>query len=242
MVRGLPGGDRSKFVRDAGVSVIEKMYQWAKGKTQEHQDSLGSGLGGGASAKGLVGNALTAMGIFRRMFPNMTIGGWRAHGSVPGSDHPHGKALDLMTGSGSVAQKIISTFMGQAGKKYWIWNRQIATSSGGFMPRPYHGPSPHTDHVHLSYYKRGGITGYANGTGAGGLPEDIMGIGPSGRRYKLHRGEEVTPKGEGGRGGTVIHIGQLVVQASTPAEGRRAGRAFMSVVESHQITRDARTS
>lgn len=39
--------------------------------------------------------------------------------------------------------------------KYVIWNRRIAASYavGGFAPwtwRPYTGPSPHTDHVHLS--------------------------------------------------------------------------------------------
>jgi hypothetical protein len=86
----------------------------------------------------------------------MTIGGWRAHGSVPGSDHPKGKALDLMTTSGAVAAIIISAFRSMLGAKYWIWNRQIA-SAPDWRARPYHGPSPHEDHVHLSFFKRGGI-------------------------------------------------------------------------------------
>jgi hypothetical protein len=135
------------------------------------------GGGGGGSAKGLVGYASTAFQFFKDMFPGMTIGGWRATGSVPGSDHPKGKALDLMTGSNAIAQRIISMFMDLPGKKYWIWNRQIATASGGWQPRPYSGPSPHTDHVHLSFYKQG----------AWKLLEDQLGY--------LHKGEMVVPAG-----------------------------------------------
>jgi tape measure domain-containing protein len=115
-----------------------------------------AGLGGGGSARGLVGFAKMAMGVFRGMFPGMTIGGWRARGSVPGSDHPKGKALDLMTGSGAIASMIISVFRSMMGAKYWIWNRQIA-SAPGWDPRAYSGPSPHTDHVHLSFFRKGGI-------------------------------------------------------------------------------------
>ncbi len=116
--------------------------------------------GGGGSAAGLVGFAREARLLFGNMFPWMTIGGWRATGSVPGSDHPKGKALDLMTRDGFVAQQIISAFRQLAGAKYWIWNRQIATAAGGWTPRSYSGPSPHTDHVHLSFFGSGGVLPY----------------------------------------------------------------------------------
>jgi phage-related protein len=123
-------------------------------------------------ATGLTAVTAAAKGLFHDMFPGMTIGGWRAQGSVPGSDHPKGKALDLMTGSESVAQQIISVFRQLAGAKYWIWNRAIATAESGWQPRRYSGPSPHTDHVHLSFYKAGGV-----------VPADELAF--------LHRGETV---------------------------------------------------
>lgn len=99
---------------------------------------------------GLVGNAKMAYSQFRQIYPNMTIHG---RGSRPGpSDHPIGKALDLMTTQSMIANRIIQVFRTQPGAKYWIWNRQIASAERGWTPRPYNGYSPHTDHVHLSYY------------------------------------------------------------------------------------------
>jgi hypothetical protein len=117
--------------------------------------TLGLSLFGGAQEDGtssrLVGNAKRAYFAFRAAFPGMTIGGWRATGSVPGSDHPKGLALDLMTTHDPTARKIILMFRSQPGAKYWIWNRQAAYASNGWRVVPYTGPSPHTDHVHLSY-------------------------------------------------------------------------------------------
>lgn len=237
MINAIPGGERVQFLRDFGRSVVDRIYDWARGKTDEHEAAM-SGSGGG-SAKGLVGNAAAAFRQFREMFPNMTIGGWRARGSVPGSDHPKGKALDLMTGSNDTAQRIISTFMGQAGRKYWIWNRQIATQSGGWRPRSYHGPSPHTDHVHLSYYKRGGVLGFENG---GRLPEDVMGVGPSGRRYRLHKGEEIRSNRDQGGGVTLLVQGDLVIQANDERGGRAAAKGFHNYLAERGIVNDARTA
>lgn len=77
-------------------------------------------------------------------------------GSVPGSDHPKGLALDYMIsnlknghsiGQG-LANNIISSYK-QWNVKYVIWNRYIWSPSRGW--RRYHGPSPHTDHVHVSF-------------------------------------------------------------------------------------------
>lgn len=187
----------SKVFEDIGVNLVEGLAVGIAGRMKKIPNLLGSlaamaggifgGGGGGGSAAGLVGFAASAFEQFRRMFPSMTIGGWRARGSVPGSDHPKGKALDLMTGMGHVAAQIISLFLGQPGAKYWIWNRQIA-SAPGWQPRAYSGPSPHTDHVHLSYYRQG--TSYV----------------PSDRLAFLHRGEAVIPARENIRrgGGPVV--------------------------------------
>jgi phage-related protein len=142
-----------EFLRNSAHGVRKGIYNWLKG--EEDKLAITPGAGGG-SAKGLVGWAAWYYPFWKALFPWMTIGGWRAQGSVPGSDHPKGKALDLMTSSGAVAQQIISNFLGQHGAKYWIWNRQFS-SAPGWGIRGYSGPSPHTDHVHLSYYRRGGV-------------------------------------------------------------------------------------
>lgn len=87
-----------------------------------------------------------------------TIGGYRPHGSVPGSDHPKGRALDYMidnikngkaTGD-ALANDLIKNYKAW-NVKYVIWNRYIWSPGKGW--RRYSGPSPHTDHVHASFNK-----------------------------------------------------------------------------------------
>lgn len=79
-------------------------------------------------------------------------------GSVPGSDHPHGRAIDLMinniknghnTGT-AMANDIIKHYK-EWNVKYVIWNRYIWHPGRGW--HKYSGPSPHTDHVHVSFNK-----------------------------------------------------------------------------------------
>jgi hypothetical protein len=87
-----------------------------------------------------------------------TIGGWREHGSVPGSDHPKGRALDFMINNVSngkkrgdaLANDVIKNYK-KFNVKYVIWNRYIWQPGRGW--RKYSGPSPHTDHVHVSFNK-----------------------------------------------------------------------------------------
>jgi hypothetical protein len=79
-------------------------------------------------------------------------------GSVPGSDHPHGRAIDLMinnlkngsnTGT-AMANDIIAHYK-DWNVKYVIWNRYIWHPGRGWTK--YSGPSAHTDHVHVSFNK-----------------------------------------------------------------------------------------
>ena len=186
--------------------------------------------GGGGSSNGLVGAARQAMTLFQNMFPGMTIGGWRARGSVPGSDHPKGKALDLMTMNGSIAQQIIRTFRNMAGAKYWIWNREMATAASGWRTRRYTGPNPHTDHVHLSFFKKGGLV-----PGPIGAPQAAV----------VHGGEMVfTPdqmRALGGRrGGPTVLIERISIQANTEAEGQAASKGFLDVLAQRRVLTDAR--
>jgi len=90
--------------------------------------------------------------------------GWRATGSVPGSDHPKGLALDIPVRSVGLGEQIARWFLDHAqafGTSYVIWNRRIANP--GQPWRPYSGPSPHTDHVHVSL----GTGAFSGATAAG---------------------------------------------------------------------------
>jgi len=105
--------------------------------------------------KGVSGNVANAANYWGSRYGIQDVGGWRAHGSVPGSDHPHGRALDFMTYKDSkkgtaLANDVIKNYK-QWGVKYVIWNRYIWNPRVGW--HKYNGPSPHTDHVHVSFNK-----------------------------------------------------------------------------------------
>jgi hypothetical protein len=90
-----------------------------------------------------------------RTFNIYTIGGYRATGSVPDSDHPKGLAIDVMTHSGDAIANWAVNNASRLGIKYVIWNRRI-WQNGSWTN--YTGPSPHTDHVHISFYATAGST------------------------------------------------------------------------------------
>lgn len=103
--------------------------------------------------KSVSGNTASAADYFGSKFGIKNIGGYRDHGSVPNSDHPKGLALDFMTyknkkQGNALAQDVLKNYK-QWNVKYVIWNRYIWSPGKGW--RAYHGPSPHTDHVHVSF-------------------------------------------------------------------------------------------
>lgn len=114
----------------------------------------GTGTSRKYKLKGVSPNVAKAADYFGSKFGIGNIGGWREHGSVPGSDHPKGLALDYMTNNrntgDSLANDLIQNYR-QWNIKYVIWNRYIWSPSKGW--RRYNGPSPHTDHVHASFNK-----------------------------------------------------------------------------------------
>lgn len=119
-----------------------------------HTAAVGGGTVGGTGVGGTVGNAANAWRIFRAAF-GLPMGG-RAPRSNP-SDHPIGKAIDLMTTNRALHRAIIALGKKLPGAKYWISYRQIGHARDGFRPRYYGGASPHSDHVHWSFYERGGL-------------------------------------------------------------------------------------
>lgn len=107
--------------------------------------------------KGVSSNTSSAANYFGSRYGIKSIGGL-GPGSVPGSDHPKGRALDFMinnikngksTGD-SLANEAIKNYK-QWDIKYVIWNRYIWQPGRGW--HKYSGPSDHTDHVHVSFNK-----------------------------------------------------------------------------------------
>jgi hypothetical protein len=87
-------------------------------------------------------------------FQITNIGGYRATGSVPNSDHPKGLAIDVMTvAKGNLVANWTIQNAARLGVTYIIWNRRI-WQDGKWSA--YSGPSPHTDHVHISFAGTGG--------------------------------------------------------------------------------------
>jgi hypothetical protein len=147
-------GDYAKFIPSTIPPAIKAA---ASG-----QAAYNGGNYGPSSSSGLAGNAAAAQSFIQQTFGINNIGGFGG-GSVSGSDHPKGKALDVMianykSSSGisqgnSVAQWFINN-PAAFGTKYIIWRDQI-WQNGSWTP--YSHPSmnndtgAHRDHVHISF-------------------------------------------------------------------------------------------
>jgi peptidoglycan hydrolase CwlO-like protein len=126
-------------------------------------DDDGGHLGGPntTSYNYLTPTAKRLYGLVVRIFDVHSIGGWRPYGSVPGSDHPRGRALDVMTWSNrALGWRIANWAVGNRWAldvKYVIFNGRIWTAGRGW--HAYRHPSDpcncnptlrHDDHVHIS--------------------------------------------------------------------------------------------
>jgi peptidoglycan hydrolase CwlO-like protein len=137
--------------------------QRATGPTVISSDDVG-GAGGGpntASYNNLTPTTKRLYGLVVRTFDVHAIGGWRPYGSVPGSDHPRGRAIDVMTGYNRSLGWRIATWASRNAwaldVKYVIFNGRIWTRGRGW--HGYRHPSDpcncnptlrHDDHVHIS--------------------------------------------------------------------------------------------
>lgn len=120
-----------------------------------------SGAGSGSSKhynlKGITSTTAAGADFFGSKYGIKTIYGL-GKGSVPGSDHPKGRATDFMINNLKNGHAVGEALANDAvrnyksmGIKYVIWNRYIWQPGSGW--RKYNGPSPHTDHVHISYLR-----------------------------------------------------------------------------------------
>jgi hypothetical protein len=91
------------------------------------------------------------------------IGGKATSGHITNSDHYTGLAIDVMTlssGKGPMIAEYALTNAQRLHVKYVIHNRRIYDVRDGKGWQPYHGTSPHTDHVHISFFATGGNETY----------------------------------------------------------------------------------
>lgn len=105
-------------------------------------------------------HVIAAADYFGPKYGIKSVGGWRAVGSVPNSDHPKGLALDFMTRDKATGDRLAADLIAsraQWGISYVIWWRRIWTPEKGW--HNYTGPVPHTDHVHASFNSKPGSNG-----------------------------------------------------------------------------------
>jgi hypothetical protein len=103
------------------------------------------------------------------------IYGYRPFGSVPNSDHPKGLALDFMSTNKAKGDALVADLIANASAysvKYIIWWRRI-WQDGAW--KAYSGPSPHTDHVHVSFNAEPGSGDYIN-VGIPDVPNPVEGL------------------------------------------------------------------
>ncbi len=164
-----------KNINVAGTNVVKQLMankaeKEAKAAFEQNQRDMESRLSGvnanftydgptGGShnykLKGVTSTTSKAANYWGGKYGIKDVGGYREHGSVPGSDHPKGKALDFMTYKDkkkgtALANDIVKNYKAWQ-VKYVIWNKHIWSPGRGW--RKYSGPSPHTDHVHVSFLK-----------------------------------------------------------------------------------------
>jgi septal ring factor EnvC (AmiA/AmiB activator) len=136
-----------------------------QGPTILHEDEQGPAGPSAASYQRLTPTAKRLYGLVTRIFDIHAIGGWRRSGSVPGSDHPRGRALDVFVSYPSVQGRALGWRVANWAAdnawaldvKYVIFNGRIWTGDQGW--HSYRHPSDpcncnptlrHDDHVHIS--------------------------------------------------------------------------------------------
>ncbi len=154
-------------VQMANRQAKEQQVDFEKALRGVHPNFTGGGFGEVAGNAGkdmgyrlgkVTSTTAKAANYFGGKYGIKTIGGWREHGSVPGSDHPKGRGLDYMINNIKNGKKVGTALANDAvanykkwNIKYVIWNRYIWQPGRGW--KKYSGPSPHTDHVHISFNK-----------------------------------------------------------------------------------------
>lgn len=94
-------------------------------------------------------------------------------GSIAGSDHPKGLALDFMVPNKTVGDAIAGDLIANAGPyavKYIVWWHNSWNPERGTWAKYTSTTNPHTDHVHVSFKDKPGSGTPVNTTTPVGLP------------------------------------------------------------------------
>jgi septal ring factor EnvC (AmiA/AmiB activator) len=151
--------------RRRAAQAAAKRASGSQGPTILHEDEHGPAGPSAASYQRLTPTAKRLYGLVTRIFDIHAIGGWRPSGSVPGSDHPRGRALDVFVSYPSAQGRALGWRVANWAAdnawaldvKYVIFNGRIWTGGQGW--HGYRHPSDpcncnptlrHDDHVHIS--------------------------------------------------------------------------------------------
>jgi hypothetical protein len=170
------GGVVGQKVHDVVVNKVGALLE------RSVDDYVGAQTGGFASngnwgpvnMSGFAANTAAAKAYIEQHFSGVSSIGGLYGGSVAGSDHPYGKALDVMIANYASREGIAAgtriadwfrTNVNAFGSKYVIWRDQIDNLRGaGWQPYSHPGGNndtlAHRDHVHLSF-----LTGSGEFTG-----------------------------------------------------------------------------
>lgn len=134
----------------------------------------------------LVRSLVNLRGEIDRRWPNRdrrTDGWYRAPNIGPPSQHhPDGKgavhAIDV--DKDGINPDWIVAHIRRSGGVLWymIWNRTIWSATHQWQPRPYSGPSPHTDHMHFSVYLTATAENYSGTWGIAVAGTETVGPAP----------------------------------------------------------------
>jgi septal ring factor EnvC (AmiA/AmiB activator) len=147
------------------AQAAAKRASGSQGPTILHEDEHGPSGPSAASYQRLTPTAKRLYGLVTRIFDIRAIGGWRPTGSVPGSDHPRGRALDVFVSHPGAQGRALGWRVANWAAdnawalevKYVIFNGRIWTGGEGW--HAYRHPSDpcncnptlrHDDHVHIS--------------------------------------------------------------------------------------------
>lgn len=204
-----------------------------------------------AVEEGLTPDALRVLRCVHQEFGSHSYGGVGDRPDNPRSDHPSGRAVDVMiddwAGQGNthgwqVADWVVAHAAG-LGVKDVIWDKQIWSAAAPEQGwRPYAHPSgrssptlDHLDHVHVSVYGNA-----AGGTGAG---EWTLPLPPGTYQLTSGYGPRVSPGGIGSTNHAGLDFGApsgTAVRAATAGQitsaGPSGGYGYLVVIASGNVT------
>jgi hypothetical protein len=167
-------------------------------------------------------NTQAAIDFIKRVFGLTDVSGWRSSGSVAGSDHPSGKAIDAMipdyrSSAGiSLGTRLADWFVqnpANFGTKYVIWRDRI-NQNGQWAPYTHASGSTddtmaHRNHVHISL-----LTGMAAATGQA-IGESLAGGGGTG----VERWRPMALQALAATGQSAAHVDRMLNQIRTESSG-----------------------